>query len=149
MACSYFRPHRQDRHIHLCGKESVPVCSFPGCGREGIILCDGPAPVGSKRKTCDRPLCLKHASEVSKNVHVCREHAQGLLMVVPAARVIPDESQITDLTSCRDSECLHRKRCLRWTDCMDVKAIQVFDFGATKAAASFMCKWFDSYSVKK
>lgn len=148
MPCSTFIPFRQDRVIIMCAKERVPVCSVKGCRREAVVLCDGPAPAGLRRRTCDKNLCLKHAYEVAPDHHLCLEHAAGILGVEKAARAIKSKLLVTDLTSCRDVKCHHRKRCLRWTDCLD-DAVQVFDFGATKAHPQFQCRWFQAVFTKK
>lgn len=40
------------------------------CGRTSEFLCD--FPVASK--TCDRPMCSAHATQVGPDRHYCRDH---------------------------------------------------------------------------
>lgn len=47
----------------VCSRGRRRRCAI--CGEIGAEkLCDGPPPIGSKRKTCDRPLCSKCATHV-------------------------------------------------------------------------------------
>ena len=55
-------------HMHICG-DLGPHCAE--CAGVGGNLCD--YPVGND-KTCDRPLCDDHATEVAPDVHYCRAH---------------------------------------------------------------------------
>jgi hypothetical protein len=51
----------------------VPDCSV--CTQEkGPILCDGPAPAGSKRKSCDAPLCRGCAHRTGPDRDMCPKH---------------------------------------------------------------------------
>lgn len=61
----------------VCGpRPRRPVCS--ACGKApGVLLCDGPAPASSKRKTCDARLCRGCAKEVGPNRHLCPPCAVG------------------------------------------------------------------------
>jgi len=63
-----------------CGsspRRKVPDCSV--CTQEkGPILCDGPAPVGSKRKSCDAPMCRTCAHRTGPDRDMCpRHYAEG------------------------------------------------------------------------
>ena len=54
--------------MFLCG-EFGQHCG--ACASAGDFLCDFPVGYG---KTCDMPLCERHASEVAPNVHYCPGH---------------------------------------------------------------------------
>ena len=48
-------------------------CAF--CDASSTKLCDGPPPEGKRRKTCDRPLCPRHAAHVDgQDLDFCPEH---------------------------------------------------------------------------
>lgn len=51
-------------------KQDCSVCTQ----RAGSILCDGPAPAGERRKTCDAPLCRDCAHRVGPNRDLCPTH---------------------------------------------------------------------------
>jgi hypothetical protein len=57
----------------VCGLRPRPKpCSHPGCGvRHASKLCDWPLGAG---KTCDKPLCERHAVEVGPDRHYCPDH---------------------------------------------------------------------------
>ena len=55
---------------HLCGNLGAH-CTC--CGGVSGYLCDFPVGEG---KTCDRPLCGRHAAEVAPEVHYCPGHLQ-------------------------------------------------------------------------
>lgn len=139
MACSYVRLYGTDFEGWFCGKERIVACSVPGCCREAVVLCDGPG--RGRRRRCDAPLCLAHAAEIATDHHLCPEHATGILGAVMGPRAVALESDIDDLTRCRDMRCPHRRRCWRWTDCKD-QAVRVFDFGGTKERREWRCRWF-------
>ncbi len=48
-------------------------CSSPGCESAAGLLCD----YAVAGKTCDRPMCVKHATQPDrfKDVHFCETHA--------------------------------------------------------------------------
>lgn len=48
--------------LQLDGK--LVVCAYPS-----EFLCDGPR--RDARGTCDRPLCVRHATQVGPNSHLC------------------------------------------------------------------------------
>jgi len=54
--------------IHIRG-DLGPHCTE--CAAPGENLCDYPVGDG---KTCDRPLCDDHCTEVTKDIHYCRGH---------------------------------------------------------------------------
>ena len=56
----------------LCG-ELGPHCSDHRCGDVGTLLCDFPVGNG---KTCDKPICESHATEIGPDTHYCPAHAQ-------------------------------------------------------------------------
>ena len=140
MACSYVRLYASDFEGWFCGRTRIPVCSAPGCVREGVVLCDGHAQ--GRRRTCDKPLCLEHATEIAPDHHLCPEHAAGMLGAVPGPRPVRYASAIDELTRCRDDRCPHGRRCRRWTDCKD-QAVRVFDFAGTKERWQWRCRWFE------
>ncbi len=45
-----------------CTRGRRRTCAF--CSAAAPLLCDGPPPAGSKRKTCDAPMCRQHAKHV-------------------------------------------------------------------------------------
>lgn len=45
------------------------------CDRPASKLCDGPAPAGSGRKTCDKNLCSRCATSGGPGRDLCRTHA--------------------------------------------------------------------------
>ena len=49
------------RHVHVMVN-----------GRDAPYLCDGPGPGG--RKTCDRPMCEAHRTNVGNDVDLCSTH---------------------------------------------------------------------------
>lgn len=55
-------------HMHIKG-DLGPHCTE--CSAPGDNLCDYPVGEG---KTCDRPLCDEHCTEVAPDVHYCRGH---------------------------------------------------------------------------
>jgi hypothetical protein len=70
------------RHMKLSGRSKPPAPCVAMMKRSGETepstceqlsgyLCDYPI---SKGKTCDRPLCDAHATEISKNRHYCPDH---------------------------------------------------------------------------
>lgn len=60
------------------GRRSRSRCA---CGRPAPLLCD--APVGTRKKTCDRPLCHACAVEVGRDEHRCPEHNAALPLPIP------------------------------------------------------------------
>lgn len=70
MAC-YIEPGDHGP-IFICGRLG-PHCAEENCGRVGDLLCDYPVGDG---KTCDRPLCPSHATEVGPDLHYCIAHAE-------------------------------------------------------------------------
>jgi hypothetical protein len=58
----------------MCGPgvDSAWVCSIPGCEEWSEFLCDWPMGEG---KTCDAPLCSKHAAQIGPEYHLCPVHA--------------------------------------------------------------------------
>jgi hypothetical protein len=74
-------------HINIPGHEgTIIVCGGRGrkkfchCGRLGAFLCDWKIRTGSgaeRLKTCDRPLCKGHATEVAPGKHLCLEHVKS------------------------------------------------------------------------
>ena len=69
MPC-YMGHNKQGGRFFICG-DLGPHCSY--CGDVGELLCD--YPVGNE-KTCDRPVCENHATEVADNIHYCHSHYQ-------------------------------------------------------------------------
>lgn len=59
---------QQGGKITICG-DLGPHCA--DCSGVGDYLCD--YPVGDD-KTCDRPMCDRHAREVGQNMHYCVTH---------------------------------------------------------------------------
>jgi hypothetical protein len=63
-------------HVHLPGGATAIVCGpkqnarCSRCRAPGILLCDFPVADG---KTCDKPMCPKHAVEVGPDRHYCPE----------------------------------------------------------------------------
>jgi hypothetical protein len=143
MSCTVYIPYGLDILVTVCGKGNIQVCSKVGCNREAMVLCDAPTRNG---KTCDVPLCYIHAAEIAPDVHLCPFHARkhghdgtGPLPVTLAT--------IDDHTLCRDKDCLHARRCARWTGCRDT-GVKIFDFASTKAASRFRCRWFMPIFIK-
>ena len=66
------------------------ICSVPNCGRWADFLCDYPLGDG---KTCDAPLCAKHAIQQGaewEDIHFCRAHA-----LMAAGQVKTEASPVT------------------------------------------------------
>ena len=76
-------------HLNIPGKDGQPpvnaiVCGLRGakkkkcwvehCTTPNTKLCDYPVE-GKKSKTCDRPICDKHATSVGPDRDVCPLHA--------------------------------------------------------------------------
>ena len=55
----------------ICGRnlDLGPTCH--DCGYVSDYLCDYPVGYG---KTCDRPMCEKHAHEIGPDLHYCQAH---------------------------------------------------------------------------
>lgn len=51
----------------VCSREKPKACVV--CGQRATLLCDGPGLHG--RKTCDAPLCGKHAKPIAKDEDLC------------------------------------------------------------------------------
>lgn len=45
--------------------------SCVNCGHAADLLCDGPAPAGSRRKTCDAPICPACAKHIGPDRDLC------------------------------------------------------------------------------
>lgn len=64
-----------DSYMIACtrGPRKIEKCA---CGRAPRFLCDGPAPPGSGRKTCDTPVCGRCATwaRTKSDTHYCPEH---------------------------------------------------------------------------
>jgi hypothetical protein len=56
--------------VIICG-DLGPHCAADPCGASTDFLCDYPVGDG---KTCDLPLCARHAHEVAPNIHYCPGH---------------------------------------------------------------------------
>jgi len=54
-------------HAHV-RRSRGPKCTYPGCTREGTVLCDGDAGDG---KTCDRRACRAHAKHIGPDRDLC------------------------------------------------------------------------------
>lgn len=55
----------------VCTRGARPIrCK---CGARGDKLCDWPIGDG---KTCDKPMCDRHATNVGKNLDYCKIHAK-------------------------------------------------------------------------
>jgi hypothetical protein len=50
-------------------------CIAQGRKTPSTILCDGPAPEGSKQKTCDRRCCRAHATPIGPDRDLCTKCA--------------------------------------------------------------------------
>jgi hypothetical protein len=70
-------------HIHwpggagfICGVKVRVTCVY--CGRRpGTQLCDGPAPAGAERKTCDKAMCKPCVQQMGAAVgetDYCHQH---------------------------------------------------------------------------
>lgn len=58
----------------VCSDRKRVRCAY--CQAWSTKLCDGPPREGSRKKTCDRPLCPAHAVHVAgKDIDFCPEHA--------------------------------------------------------------------------
>jgi len=54
------------------------------CSSPATKLCDGPPPQGSRRKTCDAPMCVTHAEHVEgQDLDRCPDHRQGAAAARP------------------------------------------------------------------
>ena len=72
MACKKFTmPDGTTGFSCTRGNERCDVCRT----RPGTLLCDGPAPPGSGRATCDRRLCAICARHVASDRDLCPECA--------------------------------------------------------------------------
>lgn len=67
MPC-YIQRTRDGGKLFVCG-DLGPHCA--DCAAVGDLLCDFPVGEG---KTCDRPMCATHASEIGPELHYCRTH---------------------------------------------------------------------------
>jgi len=56
----------------ICGRGRVPVCRW--CRNDGVRLCDFPLGGG---KTCDAPICRRHALQVGPETDVCPNHRRN------------------------------------------------------------------------
>jgi hypothetical protein len=66
------------------GRGRTKYCPEPGCGRRADLLCDFPLRNG---KTCDRPICLSHATHLAKDTDWCAPHQRwwrGLAALIGA-----------------------------------------------------------------
>lgn len=58
----------------ICSDRRRRRCAF--CSASSTKLCDGPPRPGSKKKTCDAPLCARHATHLAgHDVDYCPPHA--------------------------------------------------------------------------
>lgn len=67
MPC-YVTKSREGGTMFICG-DLGPHCA--DCAGFGDFLCDYPVGDG---KTCDRPICGEHATEIAPEVHYCAGH---------------------------------------------------------------------------
>jgi len=60
----------------ICGgrHRRLPPCVH--CGEKSAFECDGPAPAGAKRKTCDAALCRRCRIHVPPDRDYCRGHRE-------------------------------------------------------------------------
>lgn len=60
----------------VCSDRKRIRCAY--CEAWSTKLCDGPPPAGSRKKTCDKPLCPAHAAHVEgQDLDYCPEHAMS------------------------------------------------------------------------
>jgi hypothetical protein len=71
--------HLEEVHTNSGERLNVIVCRDRNkvkwclCGYQAVFLCDWKAPEKSSG-TCDKPICAKHAKEVSPGKHLCPFH---------------------------------------------------------------------------
>jgi hypothetical protein len=63
---------RRDNMV-ICsrGKRKPVKCHF--CNSDSTLLCDWHMPNG---KTCDKPLCRRHARFAGKDIDYCKDHPE-------------------------------------------------------------------------
>ena len=73
MACDPLYDKRQRVVGFICSRgpaRNGPPCC--GCGAKGTtLLCDGAPPPGSRKRTCDAPICRSCAAHVGPNRDLC------------------------------------------------------------------------------
>lgn len=71
MPCVPFQHQGMTGIVCLKGpRAQAKVCAY--CRAPATRLCDHP----KGKKTCDRPMCARCATEVDVDLHQCREHCQ-------------------------------------------------------------------------
>lgn len=58
------------------GGRSRKPCSYGGCARKAVYLCDFPVKRGDAEGTCDRGCCGAHAKRMGPDRHYCPGHAE-------------------------------------------------------------------------
>lgn len=75
MPCETFKNDQGQPIGIVCsrGRRKPPRCFY--CPRPSERLCDYPVSRAGNRQsqTCDRPLCLDHTTQVSKQTDICPE----------------------------------------------------------------------------
>ena len=70
--------------VWICGDIEIPMCKERGCEHAGDFLCDWPMGRG---KTCDLPLCTRHAREIGEDRHLCPIHHPMFVKNAGASRI--------------------------------------------------------------
>jgi hypothetical protein len=79
----WYRVDGIETMVHMCGRKLPPACPERGCQRMTGYLCDFEVAPG---RTCDQPICEKHASQIGKNRHHCPRHTTQLSLELSTER---------------------------------------------------------------
>lgn len=64
-------------HICVRGRRKATRCHVEGCTQPAIWECDGHRypcnPETGKPRSCDKPLCRKHGTQIAEEIHLCAE----------------------------------------------------------------------------
>lgn len=108
MPCTPIRFPGGTRAIVCTARERRRRCSEKGCSSWAVRQCDNPVIRRGVARSCDRHVCLSHATAIGKGRDLCPEHKGSSLAARAATRPVvlrlADEAELYPVVLWRDQK---------------------------------------------